>query len=519
MRRSVDALWLADKSQNHGKSNNQKNAMAKSLRNPLPPLAIDAKATQPLNAQLAASLRDAIRQGVLAPGRLLPPTREAALQLGLGRNTVVDAYSDLVAEGLLEARGRLGTFVATRITRVSTPESPQPRAVRRLAPRAVVAAAAVSRGAAGMAGSAAQDWRLGQSGSPLLPLPVWRAACREAGRHLPPPDYGDPKGLPALREAIAAWLRRHRGTDHAASQIIVTQGTGAALELLARVLVRPGDPCAVESPGYARAATAFKAAGGSVRPVPVDEHGMQVASAFADRAPTVLHLTPAHQYPLGVRLSGARRAELAQLATRHGSLVIENEYDHEFIYEGQNHAALAASLPAHCVLVSTFAKAISPALRMGFMAAPPALADTLALAIERERLHASWPVQVSLQWLLASAELQRHLRRVRRHHASQRDRLLLALRQACPDLHVSGQEGGLHIVLTTGHATLDKALAEQLGKLGVAHQTVREFGGRSNALLLGYGHMGAREIEQAAGLLAQALSRLKRRHRGVASAR
>jgi GntR family transcriptional regulator/MocR family aminotransferase len=479
--------------------------MAKTLRNPLPPLALDAGAPLPLHAQLAASLRDAIRNGVLPPGRLLPPTREAALQLGMGRNTVVDAYSELVAEGLLEARGRLGTFVASRLTRASATETPHPRAVRRLANKSAAA------------GAPTQDWRLGQSGSQLLPLQVWRAACREAGRHLPPPDYGDPRGLPALRESIAAWLRRHRGTDHDASQIIVTHGTGSALELLARVLVRPGDLCAVESPGYARAAAAFNAAGGAVLHVPVDEHGMRVDKAFADRAPAVLHLTPAHQYPMGVRLSGARRAELAALTIRRGSLVIENEYDHEFIYEGQNHAALAVSLPAHTVLVSTFAKAISPALRMGFIAAPQAVADALAQLIERERLHASWPVQVSLQWLLASGELQRHLRRVRRHHASQRDRLLLALRKACPDIQVSGQEGGLHIVLTMGHPTFDQGLAEQLGRLGVAHQTVRQFGGRDDQLLLGYGHMDAREIEQAAGLLAQALSRLRRRHRRAGS--
>lgn len=474
--------------------------MANALRSTLPPLALDPTAPQPLNAQLAASLRDAIRHGRLTPGGLLPPTREAALQLGIGRNTVVDAYSDLVAEGLLEGRGRLGTFVASQVTRASGTDAPRPRAVRRLPTQPAAA-------------TAAQDWRLGQSGSQLLPLQVWRAACREAGRHLPPPDYGDPKGLASLREAIAAWLRRHRGTDHDARQIVVTQGTGAALELLARVLVRPGDLCAVESPGYARAAAAFKAAGGTVLHVPVDEQGMRVGSAFADRAPIVLHLTAAHQYPLGVRLSGSRRAELAALATRRGSLVIENEYDHEFIYEGQNHAALAASLPAHTVLVSTFAKAISPALRIGFIAAPHEVADTLAQAIEGDRLHASWSVQVSLQWLLASGELQRHLRRIRRHHANQRDRLLLALKQGCPDVRVGGQEGGLHIVLTMGHSTFDRQLAKQLSNLGITFQTVREFGGNSDEVLLGYGHMSAREIGQAVALLSDALSHLRNRTR------
>jgi GntR family transcriptional regulator/MocR family aminotransferase len=471
--------------------------MAKALRNALPLLALDPTGKRPLNARLAAALRDAIRHGQLAPGRLLPPTREAALQLGIGRNTVVDAYSDLVAQGLLEARGRRGTYVASQVTREAAADAaPKPRVVRRLKRQPL------------MTGTAVQDWRLGQSGSQLLPLQVWRAACREAGRHLPPSDYGDPQGVAPLRKAIADWLRRHRGTDYDARQIVVTQGTGAALELLARVLVRPGDLCAVESPGYARAAAAFEAAGGSVLHVPVDGQGMLVSQAFSGGIPALLHLTAAHQYPSGVRLSGQRRAELASLVTRRGSLVIENEYDHEFIYEGQNHAALAASLPAHTVLVSTFAKAISPALRIGFIAAPDAVAAALAEAIERNRLHASWSVQMSLQWLLASGELQRHLRRVRRYHASQRDRLLSALAQVGPDVRFRGQEGGLHIVLTMGDPTRDEQLARRLHRLGVAFQTIREFGGDSDEVLLGYGHMSASEIEQAAGLLHEALAGL-----------
>lgn len=479
--------------------------MTKARHGTLPPLAVDPASALPLNAQLTASLRDAIRNGSLAPGRSLPPTREAALQLGIGRNTVVDAYSNLVAEGLLEAHGRLGTFVAPQLKRTSATEAAGPRAVRRLASRSVAN------------GTPAQDWRLGQSGSQLLPLDVWRAACREAGRHLPPSDYGDPKGLVALRESIAAWLRRHRGTDHDASQIIVTHGTGAALELLARELVRPGDVCAVESPGYPRAAAAFEAAGGTLLRVPVDELGMRVDSAFAERAPAVLHLTAAHQYPLGIRLSGARRAELAALATRRGTLVIENEYDHEFIYEGQNHAALTSGLPTHAVLVSTFAKAISPALRIGFIAAPQAVADALARAVERDRSHASWSLQVSLQWLLASGELQRHLRRVRRHHANQRDELLLALKQRCPEVRIRGQEGGLHIVLTTGQPVRDKRLAMQLQKLGAAFQTVRAFGGHSDEVLLGYGHMSAHDIKQAVELLCQALALLRNPRRTLRS--
>jgi GntR family transcriptional regulator / MocR family aminotransferase len=307
-----------------------------------------------------------------------------------------------------------------------------------------------------------------------------------------------------LREAVAAWLRRHRGTRHEAAQIVITQGAGNAVELLARVLLRPGDLCAVESPGYPRALAAFESVGGTILRVPVDEQGAIVSTAFAKAAPSVFHLTPANQYPLGGRLSGLRRAELAALVSKAGTLVIENEYDHEFIYEGQNHASLAAALPQHTVLVSTFAKSISPALRIGFIAAPQSVAEALSSMIAKEGLHASWPVQVSLQWMLASGELQRHLRRAKRHHASQRDRLLAAIRKSCPELQVRGTEGGLHLVLSLGRRELDRKLAKELRLKGVVLQSVSDFGGDTDEVLMGYGHMDEAEGLVATDLLGEA---------------
>jgi len=457
----------------------------------LPTLAVDDP-SQARNARLALALSQAIRDGSLPAGARLPPTRDAAQQLGVGRNTVVDAYAALTAEGLFETRGRLGTFVARRAKAFLQPAASPPRVVRRLPSRPVVPAAT------------SQDWRLGQSGTQLLPLGVWRAACREAGRHLPPSGYGDPQGLPALREALAAWLRRQRGTQHEAAQIVITQGAGTAVELLARTLLRPGDLCAVESPGYPRALSAFEAAGGAIVRVPVDEQGAVVKEAFAKADPSVLHLTPANQYPMGGRLSGARRAELAALVSKAGTLVIENEYDHEFIYEGQNHASLAAAMPEQAVHVGTFAKSISPALRIGFVAASHRVAHALTSTIAKEGMHASWPVQVSLQWMLTSGELQRHLRRVRLHHASQRDHLIGAIRQACADLEVRGTKGGLHLVLTLGRRELDRKLAKELRARGVVLQTVSDFGGDTDEVLIGYGHMDSSDARTAAGLLSDA---------------
>jgi GntR family transcriptional regulator/MocR family aminotransferase len=455
------------------------------------PLMLEESVCGSQTSLLVASLESAIREGRLAPGSRVPPTRDAAHQLQLGRNTIVDAYAELVARGLLEPRGRAGTFVANRGVGLRLGSTQSPIVVSRL----------TLESATSPTGS--HDWRLGQSGTQLLPIETWRAACREAGRHLPPAGYGDPEGYAPLRAAIATWLNSHRGTRHQANNIVITQGAGAALDLLAQALIRPGDLCAVENPGYVRARTAFAAAGGTIISVPVDEQGIVVSRAFAN-PPAVIHLTPAHQYPIGVRLSGARRAELSDVLTRHGTLLIENEYDHEFIYEGQNHTAMAASMPEQTALVSTFAKAISPALRIGFVAAPLPVVYALSAVIRREKLQATWPAQISVHWLLSTGELQRHLRRARRHHQQQRDQLVKKIQHACPQVRISGQDGGLHIVLSLRSEDLDRRLAAELRSKGVVLQSAADFGDCGPDLLMGYGHMSHQELESAVELLRSA---------------
>lgn len=462
----------------------------------LPGITLDMHSKQSLQSQLVLALQRAIRQGSLKPGVQLPPSREAAAQLGIGRNTVVDAYAELLADGLIETRGRHGSFVAAHVhTRPPLPTVVQtlPPILKRLMPSA-------------SAPTLGQDWRVGQANAQLLPLPVWRSASKEAGRHLPPGGYGDPRGHAGLRLAIRNWLFKERAVAYDIDQIVITQGTGMALDLLMQVLLQPGDVCAIEVPGYPRAKSAMLQYKASIREVAVDDHGMLIAHAFTPTAPALLHLTPSHQYPLGGRLSGERRQQLIRLVTQHGSLLIENEYDHEYIHEGQNHVPLAASLPAHTALVSTFAKAVSPALRLGFIAAPPLLAQALASRIDTDRLHVSWPVQCSMQWLLQSGELQKHMRRVRRHYAQLRKHLMLSLRQLCPALQIKGQRGGLHLVLSCARPSTTDRLVEQLKQSGILLQTLQEFGSPSHGFLLGYGHMSFEDVDNAVSVLRNTLS-------------
>jgi GntR family transcriptional regulator / MocR family aminotransferase len=467
---------------------------------------LDAGSGVPIYRQLAQQLRTAVRSGTLAQGLRLPPSRELAQLLGIGRNSAVQAYADLLAEGWLEARGRLGTFVSQPPGHLPSTKKSTQRAnaqiLKQVTPQ--VAPALLGRLARSVpASSVAEpslDWRVGQVSAQALPLTVWRAACKEAGRHPLPAGYGDPQGALQLRQSIALWMHRHRSVVVDPACIVITQGAGQAIDWLAQLLLQPSDVCAVENPGYPRAARAFTRRGATLRAVQVDDEGMVIAHAFANPAPALLHITPAHQYPLGARLSGPRRQLLIARARQHGSLIIENEYDHEFIHEGLNHAPLLASAPDHVVLVSTFAKAISPSLRLAYVIAPPALADRLAHLVASEQQQVSWPVQISVDWLLRSGELERHLRRVRRHYLALRNHIRQRLQPLEPRFCVRGDAGGLHVVITANQPQRMQQLEKRLTERGVLFDKVAVFAAdlaEHQGILLGYGHMNLAQLSTA----------------------
>lgn len=453
--------------------------------------------TQRLGYQaLERHLRQAIMKGQLASGTQLPTSRALATELGMGRNGVVDAYASLTHEGLLMARGRLGTVVAssapapTRKTRADV----LPRLRQRL-PAVQQQESAIRK--------PTLDWRLGQTNSEMFPVQVWRAACKEAGRHVPPLGYGDPQGDAQLRQALSVWLQAKRSLAVSAEQIVITAGAGQAIDLLTRVLVKPGDLCAVEEPGYVRVVQALKQQSARLIEMDVDEEGARIEDLMKrSEFPSLIHLTAAHQYPMGGRLSAKRRTALLQAVRRHGSLIIENEYDHEFVHAGQRFAPLAATAPEHCIVVGTFARAISPALRLGFIAAPADIVQAVAQLIAQEQLHASWPVQMSAHWLLKSGELERHLRRVGKRYAAMRTQLKEQLKALAPQLILRGDEGGLHVVLDCNAMRLEnyRRFLKYLQSQGIRFDAIERFTKTINqqqVILLGYAHLSARELTQS----------------------
>ncbi len=439
---------------------------------------------------LTAHLRRTVCSGGLAPGTRMPTSRVLAHQLGISRSVVVAAYSDLVLEGLLRGQGRHGTFVAGPRATAATGAS-----ATVLQRRQVQAVAAVPPHL---------DWRLGQASALRLPAADWAAACRDAGRHPPPLGYGDPAGEPALREALVHWLARQRSLDVQPRQVIVTQGAAQGLQLLFEALLRPGDGVAVEAPGYPRVEQLLHESGAHPLRVPVDDEGLQVERAFdTARRPALLHVTPGHQYPLGVRLSGLRRQQLLAMARRHRTLVVENEYDHEFVHAGPNDAPLFASAPEQVVLVGTFAKSISPSMRLGYVVASESVAERLAALVARTQRQVSWPVQHAVRWLLDSGLLDRHLRRTRRHGKRLAERLLAVLQPHAGVVEPVGLAGGLHLLLRCPTAASSARLAAGLRRQGVALDPLEAFGAIPpwQGVLMAYGHMTAGQLDDAVHVL------------------
>ena len=459
---------------------------------------------RPAYRQLAEQLRHAIRQGVFQAGDPLPSTRLLSAETSINRNTLVAAFAELRAEGLLIAHGRNGTRVSPAYRPELRP-GPKPASLR------VVSPITAGRPKPGQAGVNSIDLSLGQTSLLAFPIEVWRRACREAGRHLPPGDYGDAAGDRELRVQIANYLARRRGFRVNPELLVVTSGAGRAIGLLARALLRPGDHAAAENPGYPRAVAEFRRCGATVHPIPVDP-GIGLVCAALESLPVttrVLHATPAHQYPLGGRLQLDRRYAVLDWARATGAIVIENDYDHEFHYDRGLLPPLAALDATHVAYVATFSKALSPSLRIGCICAAAGIVEAVKSLIRQEREQVSWPLQKILAWLLRTQELDRHLKRVVRHYRVLRDHLVEALSQLAPQLTVVGSEGGLHIALLGSAALNIPATAVRLGRNGVIlestnHYTISE--ALPLGLLVGYGHLRIPDIDRACARIAAALT-------------
>ncbi|WP_149822765.1 PLP-dependent aminotransferase family protein [Streptomyces tailanensis] len=389
-------------------------------------LHLELSGTGGRRAALIRALRDALRGGRLAPGTRLPPYRSLAADLGVARNTVADAYAELVAEGWLTARQGSGTRVAER----AEPLGGSARVPRKGPPR--------SRGPR-------HDLRQGTPDSSSFPRAAWATSYRRALAQAPNDAFGpgDPAGWGELREALAEYLARARGVRTKPSRIVICSGFAHALRLLFHGRVLRG-PLAVESYGLGFHRELLAAASVRTVPLPLDEDGARVDGLGRENA---VLLTPAHQFPTGGPLHPSRRAAVVDWARARGGVILEDDYDGEFRYDRKPVGAVQGLDPERVVHIGSVSKSLSPALRLGWMVLPERYVDAVLEAKGEREGWVSVLDQLALADFLVSGSYDRHVRRMRQRYRARRDRLVSALATHAPHIEVTGIAAGLHAVL------------------------------------------------------------------------
>ncbi|HJV59625.1 MAG TPA: PLP-dependent aminotransferase family protein [Albitalea sp.] len=428
----------------------------------------------PLRQQVYLQLRGAIEQGTFAPGARLPPSREHARVLGVARNTVLWALERLRAEGYVQARVGDGSYVADALAALRPGRS-------RTAWASLAAAAPLSRRGQLIADTALRwrppteapiAFRIGSPAVDAFPFAVWQRLARQTSpmQQRDSARYIAPAGHPPLREAIAQWLLVSRGVRCDAQQVVVTSGSQQAIDLIGRLLLDVGDEVMVEDPGYPGIRASFISHGAQARPVPVDAEGIDVVQG-ARRWPAarMAVVTPSHQFPLGVRMSLARRLAVLDWARSQRAWLVEDDYDGEFQYGAHRIPALASLAHDERVLyVGTFSKTLHPGLRLGFVVVPPALADAFASAKAITDRHSPSAEQDVLARFIAEGHLLRHLRHVRELYA-QRQRVLIdsLARASSGALRLAPSSHGMHLLHAIEPGRPDQPLSRRALELGV----------------------------------------------------
>ncbi|MFF8414947.1 MocR-like pyridoxine biosynthesis transcription factor PdxR [Streptomyces omiyaensis] len=459
-----------------------------------------------LRAGLMDALREAVRGGRLAPGTRLPSSRQLAADLGVARNTVADAYAELIAEGWLTARQGSGTRVASRPAPPPAPEpargpagSPRPRpAAGAPAPGGTPwrpPGGAPARASRRRAPVPAYDLRTGAPDLASFPRAAWLKAYRRALTAAPNEafGYGDPRGRAELRAELAGYLARARGVHARPERIVVCAGFAHGLMLLGQVLRARGTRAvAVESYGLGLYAGLLRKAGLAAPALPFDERGTRV-DALTGAEPGAVLLTAAHQFPLGGALPPDRRTAVVDWARTAGGFVLEDDYDGEFRYDRQPVGALQGLAPDRVVHIGTASKSLAPGLRLAWMVLPEELVDEVAAAKgEVVDWMCGTPDQLALAEWLASGAHDRHVRAMRLRYRRRRDELVAALAAHAPGVRVGGIAAGLHAVLSLPPGTEQAALRSAAWH-GLAVQGLGQFrhpeavGAAQDGLVVGYG--------------------------------
>ena len=432
-----------------------------------PVIQVQKRGHKSLYRQVYEGYRKAIVDGSLPTGERIPSTRVLALELGISRMPVLNAYAQLLAEGYFESRVGSGTVVSRSLPRRTgkiEPGSTRSRGFNRERRRVSKRCLRLLSARGFYSSRGLGPFTVSQVDFDGFPLGLWNSLVTRHVRIAKAKslDYGDPMGLKDLREKIAEYLRIARGVRCDARQIMIVSGSQQGLEITARVLLDPGDQVWMEEPGYRFARSVFACSGCTVAPVRVDSEGLNVAAGAKrhGRARAVL-VTPSHQYPLGVTMSASRRLQLLDWAESNGAWIIEDDYDSEYRYEGMPVPSLQGlDRNSRVVYIGTFSKVLFPSLRLGYVVIPEDLVEQFlaarfALDIGPATFH-----QAVLADFIGEGHFARHIRRMRTVYAERRNALVENLRKHFESrVEITGAEAGMHLsVILKGISDLDLSL-------------------------------------------------------------
>jgi GntR family transcriptional regulator/MocR family aminotransferase len=435
----------------------------------VPRIAVDRKAPKALHRQIYDAYRAAIADGSLRPTQQIPSTRVLASELGVSRFPVLNAYAQLLAEGYIESRVGAGTLVSSSLPdQLSSSESIRVRTVanrsgpRRLAhhPSHILGPRRLPwlevRGALGV----------GQVAVDHFPLHIWSRLIARRSRNMDSPsfNYGNVMGSPALREAIASYLRTARSVRCEAEQVMIVSGSQQALQISGIVLLDRESFVWVEEPGYRLAGDAFGLTGCHLVPVPVDQEGMEVAVGIKRcHKARAAFVTPSHQFPIGVTMSASRRFQLLDWAQNTGSWIIEDDYDSEYRYESSPIACLQGlDANARVIYIGTFSKVLFPSLRLGYIVIPSDLVDRFLSIRRAVDLGPQTLEQQVLADFINEGHFARHIRRSRILYRERRRVLVDNIgRQLGAVVEVLGDEAGMHLTVALPTGSRDVEIAAQ----------------------------------------------------------
>ncbi len=494
-------------------------------------ISFDTSSDRSLQTQLFEQIRGMIVKGRLKASDPIPGSRELSEQLGVSRNTVMLAYERLLAEGYIESRHSVGTFVSACI-----PEKglylDRPKPISRAnseCERIPQEHGVVFHGRAQNMINPHRDeididfWA-GRPDAKSFPLKLWRRIMNrcllQAGSDLT--DYHDPQGNFALRQAIADHLGPARGISATPEQVIIVNGIQDGLTILANLLVAEASPVVLENPCYQGAAYVFESRRAEVFPVDVDANGL-IASDIPEVQYSIAYVTPSHQYPTGVTLSLERRIAILEWALRTRSYVIEDDYDSDFRYSGSPLTALKG-LDAHgsVIYLGTFSKCMGAALRLGYMVVPQELVEPARTLKTLSSSGQPWLEQMAMAEFIECGAFARHLRRIRQTYLKRRDHLAQELRRQFGDVVLAGLDGGMHFVWQlppnwpTAYEVSARALAEGVGVYSANNGAACMPGSKANGdrcLVLGYCPLNEEELSEGVQRLGTFLPRIgKGRH-------